>query len=247
MKHILYANNDFNAVQDALNAGTLEKPYIAAIEFYGGIEIDYNTLEQQSCAQRGLCGGDPTDCHECTCEEQYTDPAAICDCEGGYYWGDECHDEPEPVDPCEDPNRQEECECVQQGGSWVGSECVMSSDDPCDGDPECTCNQDSGYNWWDGGTCHNCYDEWEELGYSSPEDCACDKRGEDSGVCPACPGTEQDEADCNDRGGTWDLGMCMCIEPEPVDPCEGYESQEECDCVQQGGTWSGSECQMPSD
>ena len=247
MKHILYANNDFNAVQDALNAGTLENPYIAAVTSGSGIFIDYNTLEQQSCAQRGLCGDDPTDCHVCTCEESYPgDPAAICDCEGGYYWGDECHDEPEPEepcagmeeeeaacvahggewdiancmciepDPCEGYETQEECDCVQQGGTWEGSECVMSSDDPCGGDPECECNQESDYNWWDGDTCHNCYDEWESLGYSSPEDCACDKRGEDS-VC------------------------------QESDPCAGYGSLEECECAQQGGTWSGSECQMPSD
>lgn len=124
MKHFgIYAN--ISDVQDALNAGTLENPYVATVQG----NLDYNTIEQQTCAERGLCGDDPTNCHECTCEEQYTDPAAICDCEGGYYWGDECHDEPEPEpDPCEDPNRQEECDCVQQGGTWSGSECQMPSD-----------------------------------------------------------------------------------------------------------------------
>ena len=91
MKHFgIYAN--ISDVQDALNAGTLENPYVATVQG----NLDYNTIEQQTCAERGLCGDDPTDCHECTCEEQYTDPAAICDCKGGYYWGDECHDEPEP-------------------------------------------------------------------------------------------------------------------------------------------------------
>lgn len=161
MKHILYANNDWDAAQDALNAGTLENPYIAAVEWYGGISIDYNTLEQQSCQERGLCGDDPTDCHICTCEEQYSDPADICNyCEGGYWWGDECHDEPEPEEPC--------------------------------------------------------------------------------------AGMEQDIADCNDRGGTWDYGMCMCNEPEPEDPCLRPASpQEECECT--GGVWDGENCNYGDD
>lgn len=142
-----------------------------------------------TCAEQGLCGDDPYDCHECTCEESFPgDPASICDCEGGFYWGDECHDEPEP-----DP------------------------EGPCAGDPECECNDESGYNWWEDDTCHSCEEEWESLGYSSAEECACDKRGVDSGVCP---------------------------EPDPcvVDPCNCAEpgSQEECEC--QGGTWDGENC-----
>lgn len=173
MKHFgIYANT--SDVQDALNAGTLENPYVATVQG----NLDYNTIEQQTCAERGLCGDDPTDCHECTCEEQYTDPAAICDCEGGYYWGDECHDEPEPG-PCEDPNRQEECDCVQQGGSWEGSECVMPSDpeEPCAGmEQDIADCEGRGGTWdWPNCMCNEAPDPCE--GYGSPEECECAQQG----------------------------------------------------------------------
>lgn len=167
-----------------------------------------------------------------------------CEYRGGTWDPETCECGQE--DPCAEYESQEECECAQQGGTWEGSECVMPSDDPCDGDPECECNNTDGYHFWEDNTCHDCVEEWEELGYSSPEDCACDKRGEDSGVCPEpdpCAGMEQDISDCEGRGGTWDYANCFCIEPEDQ-PCGG---DPECECEQQGGTWSGSECQMPSD
>lgn len=175
MKHFgIYAN--ISDVQDALNAGTLENPYVATVQG----NLDYNTIEQQTCAERGLCGDDPTNCHECTCEEQYTDPAAICDCEGGYYWGDECHDEPEP-DPCHDPNRQEECECEQHGGTWIG----YGHTDPCDcnSDPECECWQQGGS--WDGENC------------IMPSDDPCEDPN------------RQEECDCVQQGGTWEGSECQ--------------------------------------
>lgn len=85
------------------------------------------------------------------------------------------------ADPCAEyeEGTQERCEC--EGRYWYDDECHDEAD--CGGDPECECNQD-GYNWWEDDTCHSCWDEWEDLGYSSPEECACDKRGEDSGACP---------------------------------------------------------------
>lgn len=98
----------------------------------------------------------------------------------------------------------EEETCVSYGGEWdeETQTCIMSCEsqglcddpdnpgecieceepDPCDfdpeccGDPECLCNQDE-YAWWDGESCHNCQYEWEDLGYSSAEECACDHRG----------------------------------------------------------------------
>ena len=127
----------------------------------------------QPCADRGLCGDDPYDCHECTCEEQYEEGTQeLCECQGKYWYNDTCNDEPESEPTCEDQGL-----CDDGEGNCV--EC-----DECGGDPECECNAESGYNWWEADTCHSCEEEWESLGYSSPEECACDKRGEDSGVCP---------------------------------------------------------------
>lgn len=125
------------------------------------------------CSDRGLCGDDPYDCHECTCEEQYEEGTQeLCECQGKYWYNDTCNDEPESEPTCEDQGL-----CDDGEGNCV--EC-----DECGGDPECECNAESGYNWWEADTCHSCEEEWESLGYSSPEECACDKRGEDSGVCP---------------------------------------------------------------
>jgi len=43
-----------------------------------------------------------------------------CECEGKYWWGGECHDEPEP-DPCEGLTGESLCNC--QGRYWWGGEC----------------------------------------------------------------------------------------------------------------------------
>lgn len=96
----------------------------------------------------------------------------------------------------------QECECGEDPGG-------------CGDDPECECNETDGYHYWDGETCHNCEDEWEELGYSSAEECACDKRGIDSGVCP-------------EEGGD--------------DPCDGFDegTEERCNC--EGRYWWADEC-----
>lgn len=216
MKHILYANNDFDAVQDALNAGTLENPYIAAVTSGSGISIDYNTLEQQSCQERGLCGDDPYNCHECSCEEQFSDPAEICACEGGYFWGDECHDEPEPApsDPCEEyeDGTQEKCEC--EGKYWYNDTCNDEPEpdpDPCQGDPECGCNNQGGF--WDGSECHtdwNCENNWQDMGFATESDCNCEKNS-----------------------------ICSCEENYQI---LGASSPEECECTMQGGTWDGENC-----
>ena len=147
------------------------------------------------CSDRGLCGDDPYDCHECTCEESYPgDPASICGCEGGYYWGDECHEEPEPEDPCEGYESQEECECVQQGGSWEGSECVMPQtceDMYEEGTQElCECQ---GRFWYDDG----CHDELE------PEN-PCEEYDEGS--------PSREECECIQQGGSWE-GTDGCVMP----------------------------------
>ena len=152
MRHFgIYANS--GDVQTALNEETLVNPYVALVSG----ALDYDTLEQQSCEERGLCGDDPTDCHECTCEEQFSDPADICVCEGRFFWDGECHDEPEPADPCEEyeEGTQEKCEC--QGGTWDGENCNF--DNPCgDASPEeCECIQQGGT--WDGSTCNMPSDE----------------------------------------------------------------------------------------
>jgi len=77
---------------------------------------------------------------------------------------------------------------------------------------------------------------------------------------------EEEIADCESRGGTWDYYNCMCNEPTCEDqglcddgegncmacpgPCDEFEpgsdEQWECECIQQGGSWEGSECVMPS-
>lgn len=184
MKHIIYSNQDWDAAQNALNAGTLENPYIAAIRWYGGIDIDYNTKEQQSCQDRDLCGDDPTDCHECTCQEQYSDPAEICECEGGYYWGDECHDEPEPEpsDPCEEyeEGTQEKCEC--EGKYWYNDTC---NDEP-ESEPSC---EDQGLCDDGEGGCVDCPPPCEEYEERS---------------------VERMECECQILGGTWDAENERC-------------------------------------
>ena len=61
------------------------------------------------------------------------------------------------------PQIDPECECVEQGGTWDGSECVFDGgEDACGGDPcceqgisdpnECDCMMNGG--WWDGSECH---------------------------------------------------------------------------------------------
>lgn len=138
------------------------------IKMYKNGEVIYQAVTQSSgspepeqyCSDSGLCGDYPN-CHKCTCEETYDDPADICDCEGKYWYADECHDEPEPgpEDPCdycvEPDNDQTCCECA--GGTW---------EDDGEGNYSCVFPQD------------NC-DWWERNGYSSYEDCMCQNFGTD--------------------------------------------------------------------
>lgn len=98
----------------------------------------------------------------------YMTDEETCDYNGGT-WDEETQSCKMPCSSqglCDDPENPGECiPCEDPCGG-----------DPCCGDPECTCNQDE-YAWWDGESCHSCQGEWEDLGYSSPEECACDHRG----------------------------------------------------------------------
>ena len=197
-----------------------------------------------TCAEQGLCGDDPYNCHECTCEESYPgDPASICDCEGGYYWGDECHEEPEPEDPCEGYESQEECECAQQGGTWEGSECVM---------PTC---EDQGLCDDGEGNCVECESEdpCAEYEEGTQEKCECQGGtwdGENCNLDDPCGDASPEECECIQQGGTWDgshgSSEGTCSLPSD-DPCADAEDPNACECEQQGGTWDGSACNMPSD
>ena len=204
MRHFgIYANS--GDVQTALNEETLVNPYVALVSG----ALDYDTLEQQSCEERGFCGDDPTDCHECSCQEQFSDPVDVCTCEGRYFWDGECHDEPEPADPCGGYETQEECECVQQGGSWEGSECVM---------PPQTCEEQGLCDDGEG----NCVACEEDCGDASPEECECIQQGgtwdgshgSSEGTCnlpsddPCAEYGSQEECDCVSQGGTWDGSEC---------------------------------------
>lgn len=214
-------------VQDALNAGTFENPYVATVQG----NLDYNTIEQQTCAERGLCGDDPTDCHECSCEEQYEEGSQEkCECEGRYWYADECHDEPEPgpEDPCAGMEQEYE-DCINGGGVWDAGTCTCQPSDPCVEDPcscaapgseeECNCQGGT----WDGENCN--FDD--PCGDASPEEC-----------------------ECIQQGGTWDgshgSSEGTCNLPAD-DPCADAEDPAACECEQQGGTWDGSTCNMPSD
>ena len=167
---------------------------------------------------------------------------------GDTYVGYQVSFEPDGVDPHVNVmgfyymTDEEVCSCA--GGTWdpVNQECVMPTceeqglcddgaggcveceQEGCGGDPECECNDDI-YNWWDitDETCHSCGEEWESLGYSSPEECARDKRG----------------ATCEDLGRC-DDGAGGCVECEE----EGCGGDPECECNEQGGTWDGEECQF---
>lgn len=187
-----YGDTSWQVVYDSVNnivqvTGSYTLTDEEACTYHGGTWDPVNQeCVMPTCAEQGLCGDDPYDCHECTCEESFPgDPASICDCEGGFYWGDECHDEPEPVDPCsgyeQDSDEYWECQCIQQGGSWEGSECVMPSE-PAEG----TCEEqglcDDGE-----GNCVDC---------PSP----CDEYAE---------GTEErDICECEQQGGTWSGSGC---------------------------------------
>ena len=243
MKHFgIYAN--ISDVQDALNAGTLENPYVATVQG----NLDYNTIEQQTCAERGLCGDDPYNCHECSCEEQFPgDDPAICECEGKYWWDGECHDEPEPEpsDPCDEcvsqDDSQECCECV--GGTWteVGPDAWVCYTD-CESMGMCG----------DYPGCHECTcdDEYEE---GTQEKCECQGGtwdGENCNFDNPCGDASPEECECIQQGGTWDgshgSSEGTCNLPSD-DPCADAEDPAACECEQQGGTLDGSTCNMPSD
>ena len=222
-----YGDTSWQVVYDSVNnlvqvTGSYTLTDEEACTYHGGTWDPVNQeCVMPTCEEQGLCGDDPYNCHECSCQEQFSDPADVCACEGGYFWDGECHDEPEPVPeptceeqglcddgegncvdcpgPCDEyepgSDEQLECECIQQGGSWEGSECVMPQ------------------------TCEDMYEE------GTQELCEC-------------------------QGKFWYDDECH-NELEPENPCEEYDegspSREECECIQQGGSWEGSDCVMPSD
>ena len=66
-----------------------------------------------------------------------------CECEGRYWYADECHDEPEP---------EPEPTCEEQGLCDDGEgNCYECEEEGCNGDPECECNEQGGT--WDGEEC----------------------------------------------------------------------------------------------
>ena len=91
-----------------------------------------------SCEEQGLCGDDPNTCYECTCEDQYEEGTQeLCECQGMYWWGDECHDEPESEPTCEEQyeeGTQERCEC--DGKYWWGDECHDEEEPESESDEE---------------------------------------------------------------------------------------------------------------
>ena len=169
------------------------------IKMYKNGEVIYQAVTKSSgspepeqyCSDSGLCGDYPN-CHECTCEETYDDPADICDCEGKYWWGDECHDEPE--DPCEEyeEGTQEKCDC--EGKYWYNDTC---NDEP-ESEPTC---EDQGLCDDGEGNCVEC----EEAGcgdlcgdYPDCHECTCEEQfdGDDQGMCE-CQGGSWDGENCN--------------------------------------------------
>lgn len=174
-----YGDTSWQVVYDPVNnlvqvTGSYRLTDEEACTYHGGTWDPVNQeCVMPTCEEQGLCGDDPYNCHECSCEEQFPgDDQAICECEGRYWYDGECHDEPEPDDPCAEYGSQEECDCVQQGGQWVGSdgaeECVM---------PPQTC-EDQGLCDDGEGNCVECNpcDEYDE-GSPSREECECVQQG----------------------------------------------------------------------
>ena len=177
------------------------------------------------CSERGLCGDDPTDCHECTCEEQFSDPVDVCICEGRFFWDGDCHDEPEP-EPCAGME-QDITDCNDRGGVWDYVNCMCNEPEPAD-------------------PC----DEYEE---GTQEKCECQGGtwdGENCNFDNPCGDASPEECECIQQGGTWDgshgSSEGTCNLPSD-DPCADAADPAACECEQQGGTWDGSTCNMPSD
>ena len=195
-----YGDTSWQVVYDPVNnlvqvTGSYTLTDEEACTYHGGTWDPVNQeCVMPTCSERGLCGDDPYNCHECTCEEQYEEGSQEkCECEGRYWYGDACHDEPEPgpEDPCDTcvdvDGDQTCCECA--GGTW---------EDDGEGNYSCVFSQD------------NC-DWWERNGYSSYEDCMCQNFGTDCEE-EGCNGDP--ECECNEQGGTWDGENCNFDEGE---------------------------------
>ena len=92
------------------------------------------TMEIVPSSMEVSCGLDGEDCEDynpCRGYEEGTQEK--CECEGHYWYNDECHEEP---DPCENPETDQDiCECA--GGSWNDD----GSDSGCDvGTCNCSAN-----------------------------------------------------------------------------------------------------------
>lgn len=248
-----YGDTSWQVIYDSVNnivqvTGSYTLTDEEACTYHGGTWDPVNQeCVMPTCEEQGLCGDDPYDCHECTCQEQFSDPVDVCACEGGYFWDGECHEEPEPEDPCAGYETQEECECVQQGGSWEGSECVMPSE-PAEG----TCEEQGLCDDGEGG-CVPCPDPCDEYEEGTQEKCECQGGtwdGENCNFDDPCGDASPEECECIQQGGTWDgshgSSEGTCNLPAD-DPCADAEDPAACECEQQGGTWDGSTCNMPSD
>lgn len=156
-------------------------------------DFDYSAIEEGSDGTRNEYNGSETgvthfafswNWSDVSWEVRYSPSENLVQVIGHYYMTDEetCvykgGEWDEDTQTCKIPcNLQGLCDDPDNPG-----ECIPCEPDPCEsdpeccGDPECGCNQDD-YSWWDGETCHSCMNEWEGLGYSSAEECACDHRG----------------------------------------------------------------------
>jgi hypothetical protein len=111
------AEEDDYTVED-ITMGTespTDESYVHLAFLYNPVESDVN-----GAITVFHCNPDP-------CAEAEEGTQEKCECEGRYWWGDECHDEPEPEpsesDPCSDyeEGSQEKCEC--EGRYWWNDEC----------------------------------------------------------------------------------------------------------------------------
>ena len=95
-------------------------------------------------------------CEPDPCAEYEEGTQEKCECEGRYWWGDECHDEPEP-EP--DPDT---CENWEQEGyeSWEACRCENYGDN-CPEEPSC---EDQGLCDDGEGNCVECEPDPEEEG-----------------------------------------------------------------------------------
>lgn len=151
---------------------------------------------------------------------------------------------------------------MYKNGEVIYQAVTQSSGTP---EPEQYCS-DSGL-CGDYPNCHECTCE-ETYEEGTQELCECEGKYWYNDTCndepeDPCEGMEQDIADCEARGGTWDYGYCGCNEPTCEEQglcddmmggcvpctsgCEEYEegTQEKCEC--EGLCWYEGECLDPGE